>query len=284
MIIGKKEISNISTLAISQLGASHQDTGICEDSSAVYQDSNMAIACVADGHGDSRCFRANLGSKFAVEIGIQCVKEFVANQPNLDFNNEKEIDKAFIQLKSYILFKWLERTKNHLLAHPIEDREVGLMDAEDYEEYQREGIFKSYPVLYGSTFILACVTNGFYFALQLGDGDVAIDNKKFKMPLPEDPRCFGPYTTSLCNDDAIDSFRHYYAKGNPRAIMVSTDGLGKSFAEQQRFLDLLKVIEKNIVETGAEGAKPELIDFFERLTERGSQDDISLGAIVKVGE
>ena len=284
MIIGNKEISNIASLAISQIGASHLDSGICEDSSAVYQDSNMAIACVADGHGDSRCFRANLGSKFAVEIGIQCVKEFVANQPNLDFNDTKEIDKAFVQLKTYILFKWLERTKNHLLAHPIEDREIGLMDHKDYKEYQKEGIFKSYPIIYGSTFILGCVTNGFYFLLQLGDGDAAVDNKKFTMPLPEDPRCFGPYTTSLCNDDAIDSFRHYYAKGNPKAIMVSTDGLGKSFAEEHRFLDLLGVIEKNIVESGVESAKPELTAFFERLTELGSHDDISLGAIVRVGE
>lgn len=284
MIIGKKEIINISSLAISQIGASHQDVGICEDSSAVYQDSSMAIACVADGHGDSRCFRANLGSKFAVEIGIQCVKEFVANQPNIDFNDTKEIDKTFVQLKTYILFKWLERIKNHLLAHPIEEREIGLMRAEDYEEYQREGIFKSYPIIYGSTFILACVTNGFYFALQLGDGDVAIDNKKFEMPLPEDTRCFGPVTTSLCNDDAIDSFRHYYAKGNPKAIMVSTDGLSNSFAEQQQFLNLLKMVEKNIVESGIDAAKPEIIDFFARLTEAGSHDDISLGAIVRVGE
>ena len=66
--------------------------------------------------------------------------------------------------------------------------------------------------------------------------------------------------------------------------MVSTDGLGKSFAEEHRFLDLLGVIEKNIVESGVEAAKPELTAFFERLTELGSHDDISLGAIVRVGE
>ena len=284
MIIGNKDISNITSLAISQLGASHQDTGICEDSSAVYQDSNMAIACVADGHGDSRCFRANLGSKFAVEIGIQCVREFITNKPNLDFNDTKEIDKTFVQLKTYILYKWLERTQNHLLAHPLEDYEKALLRAEDCEEYEKEGIFKRYSIIYGSTFVLACETNGFYFALQLGDGDIVAGTKRYKFIMPEDEKCVGNFTTSLCNENAIESFRHFYAKGNPGAIFVSTDGLRNSFATQKFFTNLLKKIEEDVVENGVDKAKEELAPFFASLTEVGSHDDISLGALIKVGE
>ena len=285
MIIGNKNISNIKSFALSQIGASHKDYEICEDYSGSYQDDIMSIVCVADGHGDSRCVRANIGSQIAVEVGIQAVREFMANQPNIDFKDTKEADKAFVQLKTYILYKWIEKIKEHLDYNPLKDDERGLMDIEMQEEYERDGTIKYFPLLYGSTFILACVTNGFYFALQLGDGDVVLRTKKaYSFPMPEDERCVGNFTTSLCNSDAIDSFRHFYEKGSPRALFVCTDGLKNSFAESKFLFLFLEKVGENVVESGEVKAVNDLSVFLDTLSEMGSRDDISIGAIIDIGE
>ena len=284
MIIGNKNISNIKSFALSQIGASHKEYEICEDYSGVYQDDIMSIVCVADGHGDSRCFRANIGSQIAVEVGIQAVREFITNQPNIDLKDTKEADKAFVQLKTYILYKWLEKIKEHLDYNPLLDRERTLMNLEMQEEYEREATIKSFPILYGSTFVLACVTNGFYFALQLGDGDFVVCNKKYNMPMPEDERCVGNFTTSLCNNDAMDSFRHVYGKGNPKAIFISSDGLKNSFESESYYLTFLKKVEDDVLENGEDKASHDLSAFFDTLSEMGSHDDISLAGIINVGE
>ena len=48
----------------------------CEDNSGFLQTGSNYIITIADGHGDSTCFRSSLGSKFAVESAIENLSEF----------------------------------------------------------------------------------------------------------------------------------------------------------------------------------------------------------------
>ena len=77
MIIGNKEIKNVEALAITITGARHKDGGICEDASLMFADENLVVMAVADGHGDSRCFRAKKGAELACEVACSANKQFL---------------------------------------------------------------------------------------------------------------------------------------------------------------------------------------------------------------
>lgn len=49
----------------------------CEDASASFCDENgrYYIAVVSDGHGQARSFRSAVGSKVAVDVTVDCLKE-----------------------------------------------------------------------------------------------------------------------------------------------------------------------------------------------------------------
>jgi serine/threonine protein phosphatase PrpC len=50
---------------------------VCQDASSSYDDESVSIAGVADGHGDSNCFRSDRGSAFAVECAQEGIRRFV---------------------------------------------------------------------------------------------------------------------------------------------------------------------------------------------------------------
>ncbi|MBR4504145.1 MAG: protein phosphatase 2C domain-containing protein [Candidatus Methanomethylophilaceae archaeon] len=57
-------------------GKSHYACGLpCQDSSGCISDEWFSAAAVSDGHGGSRYFRSNVGSRIAVDCALEAVRE-----------------------------------------------------------------------------------------------------------------------------------------------------------------------------------------------------------------
>ena len=278
MIIGNKEIKNVEALAITITGARHKDGGICEDASLLVSDENMVVMAVADGHGDSRCFRAKKGAELACEVACSANKQFLLSKPNIDFKSTKEIDKVLNQLKANIIFKWIEAVENDLKENKLEDRELTLLSQEEQDKYKIDSIVSNPTLIYGTTLLAYGEVNNFWFGFQIGDGDLVTADKKGAYVLEKDPKCIYNNTTSLCEADAMDHFYHLFGKKPPKAVFLCTDGLRNSFAKESYFLNIIRQMMEDIKDNG-QNAKESITKFFEALTEAGSRDDISLAAI-----
>ena len=63
-------------------GESHKATGkVCQDYAmcSCSSDKGIAVAVLSDGHGGSRYFRSDIGSKMIVECTFKKVMEFIEN-------------------------------------------------------------------------------------------------------------------------------------------------------------------------------------------------------------
>jgi len=98
-----------------------------------------------------------------------------------------------------------------------------------------------------------------------------------RFPMPEDDRLIGNLTTSLCDNDAIGSFRWFYQAGTFQSVILSTDGLINSFRSSEDFLHFGERL------TAAVSSKKthELAEHLAERSKGGSRDDISVAVLTK---
>jgi hypothetical protein len=90
---------------------------------------------------------------------------------------------------------------------------------------------------YGSTLLVAVITGRWLVCAQIGDGDmlaVRPDGSVFS-PVAGDDRLDGRRTTSLCQPDALASFRtsaHDLSQVPLAALLLATDGYGNAQADE----------------------------------------------------
>ncbi|MCZ9339358.1 protein phosphatase 2C domain-containing protein, partial [Streptomyces sp. TRM76130] len=91
--------------------------------------------------------------------------------------------------------------------------------------------------LYGTTLIGAVLTPWLFVAWQIGDGDLAVvaHDGTLERPLAPAEEALGDETDSLCGPRAWRQVRTHWAPvfeqaRLPRLVVLSTDGLSKSFA------------------------------------------------------
>lgn len=278
MIIGNKSIQDLDVFNITITGARHKDGGICEDASLSFADENMVVIAVADGHGDSRCFRAKDGAELACKVAIDSCKEFLASKSDIDVKHEKSVDKVLNQLKSNIIFKWIEAVLKDLENRLLTDDELALLTEKEVAQYKENKTLDNPALIYGTTLLVYGEVNNFWFGMQVGDGDLVTADKKGAYVLEKDPKCIYTNTTSICEADAIEHFYHLFGKKPPKAVFLCTDGLRNSFSNEKYFLTIIKQMMDDIKDNGLK-AKDSITKFFDSLTEVGSRDDISLATV-----
>lgn len=275
MIIGNSQNKKFLGFAISTKGYTHKD-GICQDSSEFFANQKMAILAVCDGHGHDNYFRSNVGSKIAARIGVEAIKEFVLTHPKFSSLEEKEIESTIKQLKEFIIFKWNEETYKNFKDYPLSIEELSKLKDKDRDEYLSTLNVTNYRKIYGTTFIAGVITSSYWLILQIGDGEATLlDQRGLYLPMPEDSHSIFQYTSSLCEEDAILNFRHVYGFNSPVAMILSTDGLRKSFTEEKYFLNLYKDILNDAKVEDLEKLRIGLVEDFPVLSQKGSGDDIS---------
>jgi hypothetical protein len=273
------------SFAASAQGERHKKYGQpCEDFALHYRDGRRSVAIVSDGHGSDMCFRSGRGSRFACEAAAECFGNFTG-QLFTDYSRRgkfgsKKCYSAFDVLLPGLCASIHEAWKRRALDDWKNDPpafETLDLDRDIYDE----NVF----VAYGCTLIAVTATSAFWFGVQIGDGKcIALeDGGGFSEPIPWDEACQFNVTTSLCEENAPDLFRHFAGDELPEALFIGTDGVDTSFTLEEngkKTAGMYRIILDNFKGEGFEKGCRQLEDFLPVLTGRGSGDDVSIAGIL----
>lgn len=259
--------------ALSVKGASHEEAGeCCQDSARFFSSERLAIAVVSDGHGSEKHFRSSAGSEMATRVAIRSLCDFDERNGGLDCifsGGESERRNAARRIAANIIYSWNREIAAHIAGLPLNERELGI--------YGKYGGIPN-EVMYGATLIVAAMTSRGCFGLQIGDGNFcALNGGKMELPVPEDSKLVGNLTTSLCDSDAIDSFRYFYREGGFSGVMLSSDGLINSFAREEDYMNF----GRRVLSAISDRSTSHLAEHLKNRSRLGSQDDISVAGIVR---
>ena len=244
------------------IGATHlkQET-LCQDFSSHWHCDKTAIIAIADGHGSDYHFRSDRGSRFAVEAALHCIKEMI----NLNKDTLNNPNSALEELEKSIIALWYEKITENVRGDPLSD-----------------DVF----IPYGTTLLAAAMTEQYWFALQIGDGKCVCFEKddSIVQPVPWDEKCFLNRTTSLCDENAKNLFRHYYSESLPHAVFLGSDGIDDSFPiknNEEHLALFYKSVYNNFLNEGMHDGGLQLRDMLPLLTKKGSGDDVSIAGIIR---
>jgi len=302
------------SFAVTVQGGSHIKAGtVCQDASDFYDDETMSIAVVADGHGDSSCFRSDVGSKLAVECAIEgisgrrdgkqvaqgFVKEHEALFKQSPPPSHKELAKLIREkLIKQIVASWNMRVMEHYQDNSFTEKELHNV-GEKYRTRYEKGEKCSHA--YGTSLIAAAITPWYWFGFHIGDGrfSVLYQDSSGDQPVPWDPKCYLNVTTSICDDDILDreeegvrSFVSLHRDKNPPiGIFLCSDGVDDNYPVDEeenarRLYKLYRNVALTFVEDGyestcgADGRSGQIKDLANGFATKGKGDDTSLAGIL----
>ena len=273
---------------VRSIGASHIKSGkSCQDYSFSSYGDKFAMAIVCDGHGGDKYVRSEIGSKRATDICSEAIKSLFGKR----INNQTAIAKfqpnaeaTLQQLASFIIFKWREAVETDFTSHPFTVEEFEHLSDKDKTSLS---IPDGWVSAYGTTLIATVRTSEFWFGLHIGDGKCVVvsETDDYLQPIPWDDKCFLNATTSLCDEKALERFRVFFSTEKlPKAIFVASDGVDDTFGTDEALHGFYKSVLQLFKEKSFTEAKTELQSFLPELSARGSQDDISIAAIISTKE
>jgi Protein phosphatase 2C len=212
-------------IAASARGSAHRASGLPNQDAAASQDGpDHVVAAIADGHGHVRHFRSADGAALAVEVACQAASRAAAG---LAAAGNEEAALAGQELTRAVVAGWRTAVAGQLEAQPYTKEELFVL-----------GLANDAPLIpYGSTLLVAVITARWLVCAQIGDGDmlaVRPDGSCFS-PVAGDDRLDGRRTTSLCQPDALESFRtgaHDLRQAPLAALLLATDGYGNAQADE----------------------------------------------------
>ena len=255
------------------IGYSHLQSGKpCQDASFAGTIGDLYLAIVSDGHGGHPHPRSAIGAQFAVETAKEIVTTHLNDLMNPDYR---------LGIFDMLVVKWKLKVLTHFNQNPITEQEE---ESLNLVVRHIDSVGDFIAPLYGCTLMVACVHPNGWFAFQIGDGMCVVmhhnPEQPASQPIPQDEKCFLHMTSSICDHNAVEDFR--YVDGNkdniPYAIFLGSDGIDNSFANekiwQNFYMDCLKHCSSR------DTIMQELIDALPKLSQKGSQDDMSVAAIV----
>lgn len=308
-------------LQATEAGAAHDRHGLPNQDAITCSwgpnESLPIILAVADGHGGSKYFRSDQGSKLAVATAAEVIDGFMHA---LKEDNNAAFDETTLKMHAPkgIIKRWVEQVRAHLQLHPIESEELNRLDPKERDEFLRCGTTYSSLIpagdteaqaltdeqkselqiaeakliqAYGATLLVVAVTERYLLYWQLGDGDIlnVASDGSVSRAMPEDDRLFANETTSLCTGNAWKDFRMVLqslpeeAEKQPALIMLSTDGYANSYSSAQGFekvgSDLLRMMREN---DGLASVENGLSGWLKETSAGGSGDDITAGIILRL--
>jgi hypothetical protein len=207
-------------------GAAHQLSGLPNQDAVARQDGpgDATIVAIADGHGHSRHFRSAEGSALAVEVACRVGVRMTAALTLADLAAAAGLTR---DLPGAIVTDWRSAVAGQIAARPYTVPERAALEA--------AGDGPEIP--YGSTLLVALIAGPWLVCLQIGDGDIlgVRPDGGLLYPVAGDDRLDGHQTTSLCQPDAVTSFRasaHDLREVPLAALLAATDGYGNAQAEE----------------------------------------------------
>jgi serine/threonine protein phosphatase PrpC len=259
----------------SAMGASHVRYGIPNQDAIAWRPrgttSTTAVLALADGHGAKAHFRSGAGAHIAIDVAIQVLTEALAEPSWIKAAD----DEVMHRLVRDIVSRWQSAVISDLAARPLSPNQ--------------KTSFENQFIPYGTTLIAAAVAPEGTVVLQLGDGDMLLgtaDGVVFR-PLADDEGLFGEQTFSLCLPDAVERTRTAVFPAREEDIdfvMLSTDGLAKSFANKNAFVRHAASWRLLIGNGGLSAVSDKLERWLTSASQYGSGDDITLGFMTRGDE
>jgi hypothetical protein len=253
----------------------NQDWFTCQGSGS---GEDPLLLAVADGHGSARYTRSEIGARFAVDRFVGRAELFAraardCHEPGrlarLMTYARDDFPRALVQ-------DWREEALGHW------DRHRPVADAGTPEPRQSEKL-----LLYGTTLIGAVLTPWLFVAWQIGDGDLAVveHDGTLSRPLAPAEEDLGDETESLCGKEAWSAVRMHWAPvfdqaRTPRLVVLSTDGLSKSFASADGYRQFVAGLDGRLAADGYEGVREVLPQWLEQAS-KYSGDDTTLAAALR---
>ena len=267
-------------------GESHIQRGTPkEDAADCGRFGDRIIGIVSDGHGDRRCMRSEIGSRMAVEITMEILKEW---DMQAAFETDGLFEDQIHILARKIIEGWTQAVTAHFQENPLTEME--LKEAGNLLGFYQKGEKISH--IYGATLIAFLQMQDKLLLLQKGDGHAFVINRQGETEddviswdiIPWDSRCLLNVTTSLCDDDAADSFTWRLITGseleNIAAVMIGSDGVEDSFPNLEMAGTYYGTLAVACAENGAEETERALEQDLAKMSRNGSNDDISIAGLV----
>ncbi len=253
--------------AISVLGAAHRRQGKpCQDASLCTEvragTDVLQLLAVADGHGGSRYWLSDTGSTLACQLAEQAVRELLEHTPLTDQQSWLKLLRQ--TLPNRIHTAWLAAIEGDWQQRPEAEQQPFT------------------PLTYGCTLGLVLLTPQWWGCSGIGDWDltaVAADGTALLLSEEQSSSSGSTEATgSLCQPWPQQAWEaraqlQPLSHVQPRALVLSTDGVRKSCATDADYLSLcsalvsLKAIE---LEQG-----------LEQITREGSGDDVSVAVALR---
>ena len=273
----------------SVIGSSHKDSKLpCQDSSLSEEFDKGCIIAVSDGHGSRTYVRSHIGSNLACSIAVKLAKEFVLDNYDILSKIERKsftpdsgvkADTLFLNLFTRIHEQWYEAIKENVANMPFTDQEKMKLGNADIKE------------AFGCTLMVAVKTDCFTFAFHIGDGRIYTIsyNNEWMQPVPWDSACEDNITTSLCENNPVDSFRYYVdsSDNQPFIIFACSDGIedcyggshdGK-FQSEKLIVDYSEVIRAYLQDKESD-FDVDCKGFLNNQSTRLSHDDMSIAFVI----
>lgn len=289
-MIGRKPNNIPFVFHLTEQGESHKKNGVvCQDYSLKYESSKesggYSIIAVADGHGSTKYFRSDRGSKLVCEAAIAAIKQW------FEINKDNKVDKLFKashetreevinQIKKSIITIWFENITKDYDENPFTPEEKNKLTEKEKKIYENDD--SKFIKAYGTTLIVVLQHSKFWLGLHIGDGKCVIykKNKQLEQPIPWDERCFLNVTTSMSDENALGRLRHYYSEDMPDAIYIATDGVDDSYSSDERLRSFYDKLTESFRSGDKRVTENELKSFLPILSKQGSGDDISIAGII----
>ncbi|MEU0694031.1 protein phosphatase 2C domain-containing protein [Streptomyces niveus] len=258
-------------------------------------DGRAVVLAVADGHGSRAHFRSELGARWAVEAftaGARIYAHEVVRRGQ-DAANWPRLLAEARSLPQQVVHAWRRRVQIHEANSPAHGRKPGAAPGGTAGATAGTAVRPtagSAPdadlAVYGSTLVGAVVTERLLVCWQLGDGDIVLvdPDGTTRMPFYTGPD-MGDETESLCEPEAWRKARLHWQPltgGPPPGVLISTDGLSKSFADHEGFLAFASGVRSRAASHGVAAVQAQLPDWLGHAAKYSGDDATLAGAIPAV--
>jgi serine/threonine protein phosphatase PrpC len=255
-----------------QAGRPMQDRGLWR--AADGPSGRCLVVALADGHGHARHPRSASGAQFAVETFCDVAAEAIGGRrgesPDAEVSQPPEVDWMIPQ----IVDRWRAAIALDVAAHPLGEGALGVAAGIDPA-----------TSAYGTTLIGALVMPSWVTFLQIGDGDVIVVDADgtSHQPVPSDASLALDYTASLCQLDAVASFRSArvdLTASDVRWMLLATDGFANAQSDPAWHNRIGTDLQDLVVRRGDDWPANELHSWVAQCaSSEGSRDDVTVALL-----
>lgn len=235
-------------------------------------DGHGVLLVVADGHGSKAHHRSHLGSRWAVEEFTACAEALAEDVARRGAGEAHlpAVLAAARTLPQQIAHRWLSRMALHEVNSPAGGASPETPAAGPD------------PVPYGSTLVGAVLMGPLLLCWKLGDGDIVLveESGAAFVPLYDGPE-FGDEADSLCQPEAWRQMRFFWRRlpaEYPTAVLISTDGLSKSFTDHAGFVGFAEGLRDRARDQGLAVVQGQLESWLSHAASFSGDDSTLVGA------